>query len=1008
MSIKIFRIISTIVIFSLVISLATVSMPQVKISADAGDLTVTGGPYLSLWDESVTGDDVLTYVELVNDLDGDGYLDVLARYAAGPSDNGIAEIIALKGSDGSILWRESVTGFGITLWRELVDDLSGDGLLDVIIDTGAGESGNRTHTLIAVQGNDGAHLWQQSITGENAWMGVEELADLDGDSDLDVLVRSHVGPTTNQTLSITAKIGHNGTHLWQESITGNFLYFYGNVIDDLNGDGKKDVLVRSVTGESSGTANVTALLGINGSHLWQQSVTGDDPFISAEGITDLDGDGLADVLVQSRVGSGASVNATVIAKHGSDGTPLWMEYVIGNNPLLWSRDVGDLNGDSLSDILVYSEVRVTTNTTAELIAKIGVDGTHLWSESLTGYSASIGVQAVDDFDGDSLPDVLTRSSVGPLINNWWGVTAIKGSDGTHLWQEAVTGESAYTQVQEVGDLDSDSMPDVLLWTEVGPDTNVTNTWISVKGSDGTHFWQHSKTGNGSSIWANNVGDVNGDSKPDFLLNTRVNEGGDSRTAQAIMKSGSDGTTLWQTGLFTGTDALSWLEDVGDFNGDGLADVLVGFDVGPSSANSVDMWARRGYDSYIFWDEHIFAGEEAEIWATIVEDLDGDGIQDALVHRVQGPDSNRTIELIARRGSGGTDFWQQSLTGEDASMRARGVDDIDGDGKTDVVVTQSLQTGTGMLYQVMAKNGLYGADLWMAESDPVIKLAYHQIGTAKDGPVDNDLDGDGKVEIVLYLEEGIMYGVGVDMPTSMESKYAFLPPTIDGEFSHGEWTSRQLLIEYPIPTNVYFSNDDDFLYVCVDAADETGGDFTQNGSDHCLLVFDTGHDEYTSEGRENMFKLYGNGNKEHRVIDADGSFYWVDDPECDFDACPAFPGLEGEAGFGTSPNSPLNHRIYEFQIPLSLLGASPGDTIGFASPIDPESIPYDGDTYRHNIWPSGATSTDLATWGDLVLASPSTAAVPTLSQWGMIGMGILFATALVWSVRRRWVNSTSKS
>jgi hypothetical protein len=35
-------------------------------------------------------------------------------------------------------------------------------------------------------------------------------------------------------------------------------------------------------------------------------------------------------------------------------------------------------------------------------------------------------------------------------------------------------------------------------------------------------------------------------------------------------------------------------------------------------------------------------------------------------------------------------------------------------------------------------------------------------------------------------------------------------------------------------------------------------------------------------------------------------------------------------------------------------------------------------------------------------------VPTLSQWGMIGMGIVLAAALIWTVRRRWVVSTDKS
>ena len=37
-----------------------------------------------------------------------------------------------------------------------------------------------------------------------------------------------------------------------------------------------------------------------------------------------------------------------------------------------------------------------------------------------------------------------------------------------------------------------------------------------------------------------------------------------------------------------------------------------------------------------------------------------------------------------------------------------------------------------------------------------------------------------------------------------------------------------------------------------------------------------------------------------------------------------------------------------------------------------------------------------------------ASVPTLSQWGMIGMAIVLAAFLVWSIRRRWVISAGKS
>ena len=40
--------------------------------------------------------------------------------------------------------------------------------------------------------------------------------------------------------------------------------------------------------------------------------------------------------------------------------------------------------------------------------------------------------------------------------------------------------------------------------------------------------------------------------------------------------------------------------------------------------------------------------------------------------------------------------------------------------------------------------------------------------------------------------------------------------------------------------------------------------------------------------------------------------------------------------------------------------------------------------------------------------PSPTAVPTLSQWGMIGMAILFAIFLIWSLRRKQVISANKS
>jgi hypothetical protein len=144
-----------------------------------------------------------------------------------------------------------------------------------------------------------------------------------------------------------------------------------------------------------------------------------------------------------------------------------------------------------------------------------------------------------------------------------------------------------------------------------------------------------------------------------------------------------------------------------------------------------------------------------------------------------------------------------------------------------------------------------------------------------------------------------------------------------------------------------------------------------------------------------------------MIASNTSGVWADC--CDFDL---HPGLEGASGFGSSPNSGDKHRIYEFKIPFSLLEVAPGDTIGFSSGHN--SIPFDAATGRHNVWPLGYDISDMSALGVLVLASSSTVADPTLSQWGMIGMAImigmavLFAAFLVWSLRRRRIISANKS
>ena len=76
------------------------------------------------------------------------------------------------------------------------------------------------------------------------------------------------------------------------------------------------------------------------------------------------------------------------------------------------------------------------------------------------------------------------------------------------------------------------------------------------------------------------------------------------------------------------------------------------------------------------------------------------------------------------------------------------------------------------------------------------------------------------------------------------------------------------------------------------------------------------------------------------------------------------------------------------------------------PYENEYHIYDSDGILVRSEGTGGVEPGGVLQGELYgLCEYAPASVPTISQWGMIGMGILLAAALVWSVRKRWVVST---
>jgi hypothetical protein len=123
---------------------------------------------------------------------------------------------------------------------------------------------------------------------------------------------------------------------------------------------------------------------------------------------------------------------------------------------------------------------------------------------------------------------------------------------------------------------------------------------------------------------------------------------------------------------------------------------------------------------------------------------------------------------------------------------------------------------------------------------------------------------GIIEAAIVMAVFLAMCTPVSAIDPITSSWSTVAPSIDGNFIAGEWENPQLLIPSPIHTYVYFVNDNENLYICVDAANGAAGDYTKDDSDACELIFDTYPREEWSPGHEDGFSIVGNGIKVHYV------------------------------------------------------------------------------------------------------------------------------------------------
>ncbi|GLG92305.1 Uncharacterized protein GBIM_00031 [Gryllus bimaculatus] len=300
----------------------------------------------------------------VNDVNGDGVLDIIIGYGSGADKPKVPDILctlyfkgvtpcgggllALDGRNGSILWQHWCSH--TVYWVDCGADLTKDGVNDCLI---SGRGG----VLEAINGHDGSKIWflDTSVTaapvGEDHGLTLNTYAgrfvqDLDGDGIQDILAAHTEDNVANDSGHLLVVSGNTGRLLHQVSTPQGEESFYPPQIL-VRVDGQQVVVWGTGGIHSPGGLYVIPLSSIARGHTSQEQALYWDKFkgvMSPPSLVDVNEDGLEDIVV-------ATFNSSVLAFDGHSYKMLWNFSFIGSESS--STPVpGYFNEDNIPDFLV--------------------------------------------------------------------------------------------------------------------------------------------------------------------------------------------------------------------------------------------------------------------------------------------------------------------------------------------------------------------------------------------------------------------------------------------------------------------------------------------------------------------------------------------------------------------------------------------------------------------------------------------------------------------------------
>jgi hypothetical protein len=598
--------------------------------------------------------------------------------------------------------------------------------------------------------------------------------DLNHDGNIDVIASGVTDPNTNQTGIGVFLSNGDGTFKPGSYYDINIANYQAFIVDDLNGDGIPDILVPNTSG--GGNPQLTALLGKgdgtftvgpSSASAVANSYTPSHPIQTG----DFNGDGKVDVLTAD--GMLYLGNGDGSFGPGTQALPSRFAYFTA------AFAVGDFNGDGKLDVAVLLDETEATidgpppmQPGAVIVFYGNGDGTFKQGPAYDAIPAGAALVATD-LDGDGNLDLaVARSTNGAFgvadhAGHTWLYQVLMGhGDGTFNGAPvSIVGTGPGIGIQQfpsqwwyaTADFNGDGYPDLLTSTTYANGSQPSGTGVYVSpgvgdGSFGTAIL--STVSFAPTIVA--AGDLNGDGKPDAVA---VGSGAGGAATVAVLFGHGDGTLNGENDYaLPDTGDTPARAVIGDFNGDGHADIAVAmFGANPcSSPCAPGVYVLYGQGGGTFSAPVRVDSSTQPLLATA--DLNGDGLADLVVADagvINGNGAQAPGVLHVYLGQSSGEFKSLTPTIPTLFFSDVAVGDLNKDGKPDIV---AAATDTGLNIQV---------DVLLGHGDGTFAAAVPTVlsgGTADPPPVIAvaDFDGDGNPDVAYFVPNafsGILFGAG---------------------------------------------------------------------------------------------------------------------------------------------------------------------------------------------------------------------------------------------------------